>query len=493
MLIEDFIELLDSRGLLDKRRRGLYRRLAQAIRNGVVTGQITPGSRLPPSRFLAKTLSVSRSTIMNTYEQLLSEGVIEGRPGAGTYICEATPLANPTITTLNTKFTDQTFARRARPIINETHSLDMGNNALFFPGLTDLSMFPDRSWQSISNRFKHQHLGSPLAKENLGGYPKLRTAIAEHLKIARGFTCDSNQIIIMNGLLSTARFLFNLFCDPGDTVMIEDPGYPVVMSAALLTDVQIVPLPVDQYGAAVPSTTSRMIYLTPSHQFPLGVNMPLERRLEMIDYAAANNTWIIEDDYDNEFPLTSRPIPAMKALDTQERIFYVGTFSKVLASYLRVNYLVVPKPLATAVVDASIHMSFEVPLTTQATLADYMAEGLFQRHIRRMRILYAKKKRILTKLIEREFSGIGQLRGGETGVHLVIELTDSLDDKNICQRAGALGMGCWPLSEFCIAREMRGIVLGFGHGDIRELVVGIKQLADLVKQALHLQNVVRDS
>jgi GntR family transcriptional regulator/MocR family aminotransferase len=486
MLIEDFIELLNFKDAERDVKRGLYQRIARSIRTGVLSGVILPGTQLPASRYLSDALSVSRSTIVNAYEQLLSEGVIESRKGDGTYVCPAISLP-PTkpIHAPEQSPPSRHFSKRAQALIKTSDSPDIGNHPLFFPGLTDLSKFPDRYWQTISNRYKHRHLGNSMSIENLGGYKPLQEAIAMHLNVARNIQCDAEQIIIMNGMLSTARFLFNLLCDPGETIMVEDPGYPIIKSAATMMGLDIQPLPVDEKGAVIPQGNPSLIYLTPSHQFPLGTNMPLARRLDMIEFAAANDAWIIEDDYDCEFPLGSNLTPAMKGLDSHERIFYIGTFSKVLASYIRVNYLVVPKPLKGPMREASKHFAFEVPLVLQATIADYINEGHFHRHIRRLRSLYAEKKSVLTRTIEEEFYGVGQLHGGETGLHLVIELDRLVDDQRVCQLATNYGMSCWPLSKFCMVREMRGLVLGFGHGKITELIGGISTLAKLVREQMN--------
>ncbi len=481
MLIEDFIRILESEQEDYKRGKALYRHISQAIRNGVLSGRIQPGTKLPASRFLAEALSVSRSTVVNSYELLIAEGLAEPRQGDGTYISQHISIKPSQELTDSNATWGQLFSKRAQPLIECFDHLDSENHSLFFPGLTDLGKFPDRYWHTISNRYAHTYLGTSLQKEHFGGYKPLREAIASHLNIARDVPCTADQVIIMNGFLSSTRFLFNLLCDAGDQVMIEEPGHTSVKSAALITELNIQPLEVDEEGARIPDSIPKIIYLTPSHQMPLGCKMSISRRLDMIRFAADNNVWIIEDDYDNEFPLSSTPLASLRGLDNQQCVIYSGTFSKVLASYIRVSYLVVPPRLAAQMRRAYIHYAFDVPFYIQATIADYMKEGHFHRHLRRVRSLYSQKHKLMAAAIDKEFSGLGKRLGGESGLHTVIELDSSVDDIAICRMASKQGMGIRALSEFCMNTPRRGLVLGFGYGHPRELEQGVRRLAKIVK------------
>ena len=331
MLIEDLVQILAIGDPGGARKVALYRQLSQAIRSAVLAGHIGAGVRLPASRYLARALSMSRATVVNAYEQLQAEGIVESRKGDGTYVCDII-ATTASIGRMKKETPDhrELFSRRAGPLVQPGTLIDSRNHPLFLPGLADLSLFPDRYWKTISNRYAHQHLGYTLFKGNLGGYQGLREEIAAHLRIGRGIQCDADQVIIMSGIQHATRFIFSLLCDAGDAVAIEDPCYPGAVSSALMSELEVQALPLDEQGACLPvagpgAMAPKIIYLTPSHQFPMGINMPLARRVQMIEFAHENNAWIIEDDYDNEFPLRTKPVTAMKGLDIHERIIYAGT------------------------------------------------------------------------------------------------------------------------------------------------------------------------
>jgi len=485
MLVEDFIQLLRFEKSPARGKKSLYRNLSDSIQSAVHSGRISPGAQLPASRYLAQALSVSRSTIINAYEQLIAEGIAESKPGDGTYI--KSNLRTEKASGARVDNSLAVLSNRGVSFTKLDTLLDAENHSLFLPGLTDLSRFPDRYWKTLTNRYAHRHLGTSLSQQHLGGYQPLRESIVKHLRVSRNIECEADQILIHNGLQQAASLIFNLLCDRNDTLMVEDPGYPGIKSAALMAGLSIKDLALDSSGATIPNDPAKIVYVTPSHQFPMGINMTLNRRKEFVEFARSNNTWIIEDDYDTEFPLGSKPIPALKGLDTSERIIYSGTFSKVLANYIRVSYLVVPHQIKNAMRQAAKHFALEVPFVLQATIADYISEGYFYRHIRNMRAIYSEKQSFISKLITKEFKGIGQLHGGESGLHMTIEIDKRLDDKKICREASKYAMGCRPLSEFCSTDTRRGVVLGFGYGNSTQIENAIKRLSTIVQQ--HLKRV----
>ena len=483
MLLEDFIQLLSFDDPNSDQKIALYRQLSQTIRQGVLAGAIPSGTQLPASRYLASTLSISRSTVTNAYEQLQSEGIVESTRGGGTYVCDIDikPKVQGIIDAY--KETSHLFAKRVQGLIQPCTAPNTKNHPLFTPGISDLSRFPDRYWRTVSNRYVHQQLGYAINQENVGGYKPLREAIVSHLKITRDIECTADQVFIMNGLQHATRFVFDWLCDAGDKILIEDPGYIGVMSSALMSGLEIAPLALDEYGAVIPKHDSKpkVIYLTPSHQFPMGINMERSRRLEMIEYAHANNTWIIEDDYDNEFPLKPQPQAAMKALDVHQRVLYAGTFSKVLANYIKVSYLVVPQQLAETMRSAYKHVAIEVPLTQQAIIASYIEEGYFHKHLRAMRAIYSKKQVTMARLIDKYFIGLGVRQGGNAGLHAVIEFTKKLNDQAICDEANQYKLGCLALSNFCLATKRSGLLIGFCYGEEEEMKKGMVKLSEIVK------------
>jgi GntR family transcriptional regulator/MocR family aminotransferase len=329
--------------------------------------------------------------------------------------------------------------------------------------------------------------------DEVAGYAPLRQAVAAYLQSARGVVCDAGQVIVVNGSQQALDLASRVLLDPGDTVWVEDPGYDGARGAFLAAGANLAPVQVDTYGLNVRtamerSGEARLAYVTPSHQFPLGVTMSLSRRRELLQWAAQSGAWIFEDDYDSEFRYTRRPLPALQGLDTSDCVIYSGSFSKVLFPGLRLGYLVVPR----GVVDTFLRVRFLTdvhPSTiTQAVLADFIAEGHFERHLRRMRLLYHDRQQALVRSARLHLADVLQVQPSDGGMHLVGWLPPRVDDRDATRAAKEAGIVVAPLSFFALHRQPRGaLVLGYAGLAPAQIEAGTKRLGaalrPLVKRA----------
>jgi GntR family transcriptional regulator/MocR family aminotransferase len=367
--------------------------------------------------------------------------------------------------------------------------LEGGQPRLFRPGAVAADLFPAREWARASGRVWRRDGASLVHYGDPHGYLPLREQIADHLTRNRGVKCEPEQIAITSGSQHALNLLIQLLLDPGEAIAVEDPGYLGVHAALRCGGLDPVPVPVDADGLDVPylevgDVAARALYTTPSHQYPLGVTLPLERRLRLVEWARSGDVWIIEDDYDSEFRYESRPLPALQGLDPEGRVVHVGTFSKVLAPSLRIGFVVLPPALVHAfgrMVAAHVYHA-SVPL--QATLAEFMADGHLERHIRRLRTHYGARWATLKEALERHLASRVDILPGAAGLHLTVLLGAGVDDREVARRAAENGLEVSPLSLFFLGSESRsGLVLGFGAADTRELDEGVQELARILDRA----------
>ncbi|MBX0326142.1 PLP-dependent aminotransferase family protein, partial [Oscillochloris sp. ZM17-4] len=390
----------------------LYRQLYDEIRAAVLDGRLAPGARLPSSRELAAGMGLARSTVVSAFEQLLAEGYLEGRVGAGTFVATSLPEdllghggppARPPAAherPAPRRLSARGAALAATPV--SASSGDRVRPRAFQVGLPDIDGFPHATWARLAAR----RYGSPppelMAYGDPAGYLPLREAIASHLAAARGVRCDPGQVVVVSGSQQGLDLAARVLLDPGDEAWIEDPGYMGARGALLAAGARLAPVPVDAEGLDVAAGArlapqSRLAYITPSHQFPLGVTMSLPRRLALLAWARAAGAWVIEDDYDSEYRYAGRPLAALQGLDGDGRVIYLGTFSKVLFPALRLGYMVVPPDLVPAFVAARALADRHSPGIEQAIVADFLAEGHFARHLRRTRARYAARQAALVE------------------------------------------------------------------------------------------------
>jgi GntR family transcriptional regulator/MocR family aminotransferase len=352
-----------------------------------------------------------------------------------------------------------------------------------------LDSFPFATWQRLVARHHRRPPRALLGYDQAAGYAPLRRAIAAHLGPARAVHCDPDQVLILTGSQQGLDLAARLLLDAGDAAWIEDPGYTSARAALQGAGVRVAPVPVDTDGMDVAAGSAscpdaRLVYVTPSHQYPLGVTLSLPRRLALLDFARRAHAWVIEDDYDSEFRYAGRPLAALQGLDRDGRVLYLGTFSKALFPSLRLGYLVVPPDLVDAFVAARAVTDRQSSTLTQAVLADFIIEGHFVRHLRRMRTLYADRQETFLRAARRELSGLLDVGPCATGLHLMGWLDPLADDGQVSRAAARLGVEVPPLSSYRMQHPSRpGLLLGYAGFDARLTREGIRRLATAARQA----------
>jgi GntR family transcriptional regulator / MocR family aminotransferase len=474
----------------------IYRRLYEWIRSAIITGKLRPGQKIPSTRYLASELKVSRITVLYAFQQLSAEGYIEGSAGSGTYVAKSNP---DQVTRLRLGSQPRSInhspcagSRRISQLsakLSPFPTIPFGIEA-FRVGLPALDHFPMTIWSRLLARRWRQPKKEMLMYGDRMGFEPCREAIAEYVTTVRGVRCDASQVMVVNGSQQGLELSVRALLDPEDSVWVEEPGYPGALQALRGVTSNLIPVPVDDDGLDVREgirrcPNARAAFITPSHQFPMGMTMSAGRRMMLVDWAFRNNSWIVEDDYDSEYDFRRRPIAAVQGLDANARVIYVGTFSKVLFPSLRIGYLIVPSDLAPAF--CRVRQASDISHSTleQAVLADFIREGHLARHIRRMRMLYMQRNQILVAEIEKQLGASVQIVSAQAGMHLVCLLPAGVEDTIVWQRAAKAGIASWPLSA-CYQREPQrgGLVLGYGGVDQKLIRDGVKRLAAIIRDSL---------
>jgi len=472
----------------------LFRQLYDGLRTAILAGTLPPGTRLPASRGLARELGVSRNTVLNAYEQLLAEGYLEGRAGSGTFVPQSLPedllqVRKVEKTHRAVRPVRRSLSQRGELLAGTSVSVSRGRGQPrpFRPGVPAFDAFPFRIWNRLVARRWKRPTAELLGYGDPAGYGPLREALAAHLATARAVRCDPEQVILVNGSQQALDLTTRLLLDPGDVTWVEDPCYPGARGALQAAGARVVSVPVDGEGLDVAagiarSPQARLVYVTPSHQYPLGVTMSLSRRLALLDWARRAGAWIVEDDYDSEFRYAGRPLAALQGLDRDGRVIYVGTFSKVLFPSLRLGYLVVPPDLAGPFAAACAVTDRHAPTPIQAVVADFIAEGHFVRHVRRMRTLYAERQAVLLRAARRELDGLLEVNANETGLHLIGWLADGEDDRAVSDAVLAAGVEAPALSAYHAVPPPRGgLLLGYAACEPRLIRDGVRRLAGALR------------
>lgn len=462
-----------------------YQWLYEALRHQILDGRLRPGAGLPGTRELASQYGLSRGTVVNAFEQLATEGYIEGSVGSGTFVSRTLPEElleagrpprRPGTARAHPKRILSEYARRIRPLrITETSRL-----RAFRTDVPALDLFPTTLWAQISAR-RHRRLSAKLL---LGcepmGYRPLREAIADYLTSSRGVRCTADRIAIVSGVQEALDRVARLFLDRGDRACTEDPGYPGAAAVFESAGASVVGLPVDGEGMEVREREmrdARIVYVTPAHQFPAGTAMTLGRRLTLLEWAQKTGALIFEDDYDSEFRYSGRPLPALQGLDQHGVVLFTGGFSKVLFPSLRLAYLVVPEdlvPLLSASMSTTIR---HPPVPEQAVLCDFITEGHFGRHLRRMRQIYGERLTVLLEEGRRQLGGLLDISGVEAGLQTCGWLREGMDDVAAAAAAAARDVDVTPISQYSRRKTRPGLQLAFAAVDEREIRRGVKELA----------------
>ncbi len=468
----------------------MYHQLSDWFRRAIIDGQLRPGQRVPSSRSLAGDLKISRIPVLSAYEQLYAEGYLETFVGAGT--CVARSIPDDTLKPAGAKVQSapreileprapRRISRRAALIRTPAQSW-LDNLGAFRVGVPALDQFPVGVWSKLVNRHTRKPPIDSMVYGDPMGYLPFREAIAEYLSTARAVRCDASQILVTTGSQQGLQIAAHVLLDPKERVWMEEPGYPGAHQALMTAGAQLIPVPVDQDGMDVTTGMrrgrgARAVYITPSHQFPLGMTMNATRRMQLLSWAVRSGAWIIEDDYDSEYRFSGRPIASLQGLDTDARVIYVGTFSKVLFPALRLGYVVVPKDLVTAfsaVRDAADTFSSTL---YQLVMTDFIREGHFARHIRRMRVLYMERRAVLVDAIVKQMGDQLELIGAEAGMQLVALLQPGVDDVAVSKKAALCGVSARPLSTCYLNPPARGgLILGYGSANAHEIREGVRKL-----------------
>lgn len=461
----------------------LYLRLYEALRAQIIQGLWLPHLPLPASRVMAQQLGVGRNTVLAALEQLIAEGYVRTQLGSGVYVVPTAPL-NWQATPLNIPRVQMGLSLRGQVLTGPTAWHPM--RGAFALGVPDLTQFPFALWQ----RYVARHTRNPQLPwqhhQQQGGLHELRATLANHVRLARGIVCQPEQIIITHGTQHSLRLLADLLADPTDPVWIEDPGYSGAYHAFAAAGLTIHAQPVDAEGLAPPplawQQTPRLIYTTPSHQFPTGVVMSAARRRDLLAAAAHHDAWVIEDDYDSEFRYAGAPLAALYAL-APHHVIYLGTFSKTFFPTLRMGYMIVPERLVDAFCIAQARHYREPSYIMQKALADFIRDGHAEAHIRTMRRNYQQRRDILITLLTRQLGNNIQLQGVDTGLHLLAYLNTDADDRHIAVTACAQGIMVRALHEFCLhAAPPPGLVLGFGDAKPEDIVRAGNALVALIER-----------
>ncbi|MGR2737952.1 MocR-like pyridoxine biosynthesis transcription factor PdxR [Billgrantia sp. Q4P2] len=448
----------------------LTTRLYHALREWIQTGRLVSGQRLPSTRQLAQELGLGRNTLLAAFDQLLAEGFLVTLQGAGTFVADLPfehATSNPVVSALPAR-TDTDSVRlssRGTALLAFCRARQERYPA-FVPGVPALDRFPHAQWQRLLRRHLQRMPTDWLAYQAQGGVPALREALADYLQISRSVRCRPEQILIVQGAQQGFELIVRLLSDSGDPVWLEEPGYQGAQACFAAAGLDMTPVPVDGEGMYIESMSGpqppRLIYVTPSHQYPSGATMSLTRRLSLLEAAERHGAWIVEDDYDSEFRYGQRPIAALQGLAEQARVIYVGTFSKVMYPGLRLGYLVLPEPLVEPFRQANARLHREGQYAVQAALADFIVRGHFSRHIRRMRDCYRRRQALLRKALAPAVVRGLRLSEGQAGMHLVAWLDDAEHERSLVERAGDEGISLSPLSSYYLdAPGHPGLVLGY--------------------------------
>jgi GntR family transcriptional regulator / MocR family aminotransferase len=470
--------------------KALHRQIYDAYRGAIIEGRLRPRQRIPSSRSLASELGVSRFPVLNAYAQLLAEGYLESRVGAGTVISSSLPEQLISCAPAGVRFTTspsgpRPVVRRSFPPRGDSSPPWLQGWGAFGVGQVAVDQFPVHIWSSLVARrcrsmdAKSFHYGDQM------GSKALREILASYLRTARSLRCEAEQVMITSGSQQALEISARVLLDSRNSVWIEEPCYGLAREVFALTGCHLVPVPVDQDGLDVAAGIklchkARTAFVTPSHQFPLGVTMSAARRFQLLDWAQRTGSWIIEDDYDAEYRYKSLPIASLQGLDANARVIYIGTFSKVLFPSLRLGYVVIPCDLVDHFLAIRRAMDLGPPTFHQEVLADFIAEGHFACHIRRMRVLYGERRRVLVDSINQELGSRVNVLGDEAGMHLAVTLPDQSRDTEIAERAARQNLRMWPLSLSYLDRARPGLILGFGSASVDEIPVAVRKLRKLL-------------
>ena len=479
-----------------RRKQALFQQLYDQIRGAILDGRLKANSRIPSSRDLMEQLGVSRTTVVTAVDRLIAEGYLHTSQGRGTFISGEIPdeqlLPQRIEAKSSTLFLTQSnhLGADGKLIVDTDRSnWHTGESKPFCPGEPALDEFPIAVWSKIVRRVWKSLDPSWLSYGEPAGYQPLRTQVAEYLGIRRGVNCDPGQVMIVSGTQQAVDIVARISIDAGDEVLFENPGYVSARDAFVKRGAKIIAVNVDESGALVEEAikkhaNARLAYVTPSHQYPLGVTLPIDRRLALLNWARENESLILEDDYDSEYRYAQQPLPCLQGLDQGERTIYVGSFSKVVFPALGLGYAIVPPPMVTAFENALKLVSRPGSQVDQLVLSEFIREGHFVRHLRRMRKTHSLRREVFVAEIEKQLGDKLEVIGCPAGLHCTTILKTGQQDTKLVKLLDEIGIIARPLSGYYLpetkGRDHRnGLVFGFASAPPNVIRRRVRQMAEL--------------
>jgi len=474
----------------------LHQRIQRALRALILDGALDPGLKLPATRALAKSLSIARDTVENAYVQLHRDGFIVRREGSGSYVCktlgtELRGAARRRIKVQDIKNSEVVpgagLSQRGRMIFNSGGVTDQQVIKAFATGLPETRTFPTDVWERLQRQVMKDYRANVLLHGDPQGAEPLRKAIATYLNLERGAKCSPDQILVLSSTRQALFLCAQLLVDAGKPILLENPGYFGAKKAFESAETKVVSIDVDALGIRTDllqadCSGANCVYVTPSHQYPTGATLPLERRLELINWAAEQGKWVIEDDYDSEFHYDGQPTACVQGLDKYQRTIYLGTFSKTLYPGLRMGYMILPHELIKAFTYARSIMDGHTPQILQLTLARFMEDGHYNSHVRAMRKLYAGRRSITLDAIGKHLDGIVTALRPQGGLQIPCLLADGWSEEKTIRQAASAGVQLSGLSRLYAGNEKKqGWLLGYSSLTAYEIEAAMLRLANALK------------
>lgn len=471
-------------------KNGLY----CALRNAILDGRLPARTKLPSSRALAEMMSISRNSVLAALDRLLDEGYLLTKPSSGTYVAEAIPdqlihiqqdLTPPVQINLQA-LTINPYIADLLPSW-QSHTLPNQEKKVFHVGVGCVDLFPHQLWGKLLGRAWRQSYHQLGEFHDPRGYLPLRQAICQYMRSTRGLRCNEQQIIIVNGIQQAIHLAAYALLQPQDKVCLDEPGYDAALNIFRSFGVDVYPINSDNEGMNIPDimqnhAESKLIYTAPSHQFPLGGTLSLSRRFALLEWAAQHQKWIFEDDYNSEFRYGTHPIQALQGLDQQQRVIYSGTFSKMIFPEFRLGFMVVPESLIDVFSLAKYYTDMRSSYLEQVTLALFIQEGHYARHVRKVRKACYERQQALIDAIQQYLADILTVQSTDSGIHLVCWLTGEWTEQDFMAKCIEAGLAVQPLSRYCqISHQKPAILFGYAAHQPEEINHSIRKLAQLIR------------
>lgn len=465
-----------------------------ALKQLIVSGQLQPGKKIPSSRTLSEMMSISRNSVLSGLDRLIDEGYLQTKKGSGTYVTSIipddaieikTPAVHATRMPKEHKPEIGPQVQLLQDIWHKTRPY-AGHHMTFNIGVGCSDLFPYELWGRLSGRVWRQYRHQDWKLNQPMGYLPLRQAIGQYIRATRGVDCHDEQILIVNGTQQAMSLAAQVLLQKGDHVWLDEPGYDGALGAFTAVGAKVCPVMSDKQGMNIDAAIqhwpqAKMMFTSPSHQFPLGGTLSLARRMALLDWAANHDMWIFEDDYNSEFRYHSQPLPALQGLDKHQRVIYAGTFSKMMFPGFHIGFLVIPENLITPFTLAKYYTDTRTPYLDQAILANFISQGHYARHVRRIRKACYERQQVMLEAIQRYLSGVMVAEPLDSGIHLLCWLSADRHESEVIAQCRQVGLGAQPLSRYCqTPSERQGILLGFAAHPAEEIVEGIKKMAQIL-------------